>query len=72
MSGVEAPDVSPIRTAPEDYEAALAEQHVREFEMRGKKMGGWLIVARDGLESDEDLAEWVDAGADYAASLPPK
>jgi len=46
--------------------------HVREFEMSGMKMGGWLIVARAGLESDEDLAGWVDAGADHAASLPPK
>jgi TfoX/Sxy family transcriptional regulator of competence genes len=61
-----------VRVAPDDFEAALAEDHVREFEMAGKKMGGWLIVARDGVESDEDLAGWVDAGADHAASLPPK
>jgi len=61
-----------VRLAPGDNDAALAEVHVREFEMSGKKMGGWLIVARDGLESDEDLAGWVDAGADHAASLPPK
>ena len=61
-----------VRTAPEDNESALAEEHVREFEMAGKKMGGWLIVAREGVESDSDLAGWVDAGADYAVSLPPK
>ena len=61
-----------VRVAKEDNAAALAEEHVREFEMSGKKMGGWLIVAREGVESDSDLAGWVDAGADYAASLPPK
>jgi TfoX/Sxy family transcriptional regulator of competence genes len=61
-----------VRVSKEDNEAALAEEHVREFEMSGKKMGGWLIVAREGVETDEDLAGWVDAGADYAASLPPK
>ena len=61
-----------VRVAPEDYDAALAEAHVREFEMAGKKMGGWLIVAREGLETDEELAGWVDAGADHAASMPPK
>ncbi len=61
-----------VRVAKEDNEAALAEEHVREFEMSGKKMGGWLIVAREGVESDDELAGWVDAGADYAASLPPK
>ena len=57
-----------VRIAPEDNEAALAEEHVREFEMSGKKMSGWLIVAREGVETDEDLAGWVDAGADHAAS----
>lgn len=61
-----------VRVAPEDYEAALADEHARVFEMSGKKMGGWLIVAAEGTESDEDLAGWVDAGADHAASLPPK
>jgi TfoX/Sxy family transcriptional regulator of competence genes len=61
-----------VRVAPEDNEAALAEEHVREFEMSGKKMGGWLIVAAGGTDSDEALAGWVDAGADHAASMPPK
>ena len=61
-----------VRVPPEDYDAALAEEHVREFEMSGKKMGGWLIVAREGLETDEELAGWVDAGADHAVTLPPK
>ena len=61
-----------VRLSPEDNDAALEEEHVREFEMSGKKMSGWLIVAREGLETDEDLAGWVDAGADHAATLPPK
>ena len=25
-----------------------------------------------GLETDADLSRWVDAGAEHAASLPPK
>ena len=61
-----------VRVAPEDHAAALEEEHVREFEMSGKKMGGWLIVAREGAETDSDLAGWVDVGADHAASMPPK
>jgi TfoX/Sxy family transcriptional regulator of competence genes len=61
-----------VRIAPEENEAALAEEHVREFEMSGKKMSGWLIVAREGVATDEDLAGWVDAGADHAASMPAK
>lgn len=61
-----------LRVAPEDFEAALAEDGVRQFEMSGKKMGGWLIVERRILETDHELAGWVDAGADHAAALPAK
>jgi hypothetical protein len=61
-----------VRVAPDDHAAALEEEHVREFEMSGKKMGGWLIVAREGVESGEDLAGWVDVGAEHAASMPSK
>ncbi len=61
-----------VRIDPEDNEQALAEPHVREFEMSGKRMGGWLIVENEGTASEKDLAGWVDAGADHAASLPPK
>ncbi len=61
-----------VRIAPEDNDAALSEEGVRPFEMSGKEMRGWLIVAPEALESDEDLAGWVDAGADHAASLAPK
>jgi TfoX N-terminal domain len=61
-----------VRVPPDDHASALEEEHVREFEMSGKKMGGWLIVAREGVETDEDLAGWVDVGADHASSMPPK
>lgn len=61
-----------VRVSPEDNEAALAEKGVRSFEMSGKPMRGWLIVARAALESDEELVGWVDAGTDHAASLSAK
>ncbi|HTI25028.1 MAG TPA: TfoX/Sxy family protein [Kutzneria sp.] len=37
--------------------------------MRGREMTGWLHVV---VDSDEELAEWVRRGVDYAKSLPPK
>jgi hypothetical protein len=42
------------------------------MEMRGKKMHGWLRVGREHVADDATLAPWVERGADYAASLPPK
>jgi hypothetical protein len=53
-------------------DAALAEPHTRLFEMGGRSMEGFIVVAPDGVASDEQLARWVGSGADYASSLPPK
>ena len=61
-----------VRLDPEEYEKAVAEPQVRAFDMTGRPMRGWILVAPEGVESDEELAGWVDAGADFAASLPPK
>jgi TfoX/Sxy family transcriptional regulator of competence genes len=61
-----------VRLGPEESEKALAEPGVRVFDMTGRPMRGWLLVEPAAIEADEQLAGWVDAGADFAASLPPK
>jgi TfoX/Sxy family transcriptional regulator of competence genes len=62
-----------VRLGIEEAERALAEEHVRVWDHHtGRPVRGWLLVAPAALESDEDLAGWVDAGADFAASLPPR
>jgi TfoX/Sxy family transcriptional regulator of competence genes len=55
-----------------DAERALGEEHVRPMDFTGKPSRGMVYVATAGISADADLASWVDAGADYAASLPPK
>jgi hypothetical protein len=63
-----------VRLDPEDAERAAAEDGVRVAEMgpRQRRMKGWVFVSPERLEDDPGLAEWVDAGADFAASLPVK
>jgi hypothetical protein len=62
-----------VRMPADDTEAALRRPHVREFGFPDRKpMRGFVLVEPDGLADDTSLADWVDAGADYAASLPPK
>ncbi len=61
-----------VRLSHEDVEAALAEPHVGPMDFTGKAMRGFITVEPGGLEEDEDLAGWIDAGADFAASLPAK
>ncbi|HYP56099.1 MAG TPA: TfoX/Sxy family protein [Solirubrobacterales bacterium] len=61
-----------VRLGAEDAERALAEPHVRPMDFTGRPMKNMVFVDSRGTASDQDLAAWVDAGADFAASLPPK
>ncbi len=61
-----------VRLDPTDAEKALAEPHTRPMDFTGKPMKKMVYVDAEGTASDEGLAAWVEAGADYAASLPPK
>jgi TfoX/Sxy family transcriptional regulator of competence genes len=61
-----------VRLDRADAEAAQAEEHVGPMEFTGRSMRGFVTVAAEGVEADTDLGRWVDAGADFAESLPPK
>lgn len=61
-----------VRLEPPDAEQALGEPGVREFDFTGRPMKGWLFVGPEAIDGDEAFAEWVEAGADFAASLPSK
>ena len=54
------------------YEEALAMPHVTIFGSPGRPMRGWVLVQPPGIESDEDLAAWIERGIAFAATLPPK
>jgi hypothetical protein len=61
-----------VRLDPGEAEAAMAEAHVRVFDITGRAMRGWIQVGPEATATDEQLAGWVDAGADFASSLPSK
>jgi TfoX/Sxy family transcriptional regulator of competence genes len=62
-----------VRLSEEDAQRALAEEGVRPFEMGGRRQPkGWVLVGGERISDDAGLREWVEAGADYAASLPAK
>ena len=61
-----------VRLDREDAEKALREPRTRPMDFTGRPMKNMVYVDPEGTASDEDLAEWVEAGADFAASLPPK
>ena len=61
-----------VRLAHDDADRALAEPNTRVFDMTGRPARGMVVVSGASVTGDADLAKWIDAGADHAASLPPK
>ena len=61
-----------VRVDPEESDELVASTPAEPMEMRGRQMAGWLRVDTADVASDDELAAWVDRGATYAASLPPK
>jgi hypothetical protein len=61
-----------LRIDPAQADTLTEDPLVRRFEMRGREMDGWLRVAPEAVEGDDDLRRWVDIGLDHAGSLPPK
>jgi hypothetical protein len=61
-----------VRLAADAVESVQAQPGVRPFDLTGRPMKGWLLVAADGHAEDDDLRRWVNRGVAYAASLPPK
>ena len=59
-----------VRVAAEVADAAQGEPGTRPFDLTGRPMKGWILVAPDRTSDEAGLAEWVEAGAGYAASLP--
>jgi len=62
-----------VRLAADETDTALARKHTRVFDLSGgRPMKAWILVEPEGLKTDRALAEWVETGAKYDTSLPPK
>jgi len=61
-----------VRVGPDGTDAALARPHARLFEMTGRPMRGWILVAPAGVKTERQLAAWVSRGVQFARTLPAK
>jgi TfoX/Sxy family transcriptional regulator of competence genes len=61
-----------VRLGPEEASRALAEAYTRVFDLTGRPMKAWVLVEAKGLVENAQLGKWVDRGAKWAGSLPPK
>ncbi|MGD8405958.1 MAG: TfoX/Sxy family protein [Anaerolineales bacterium] len=61
-----------VRVGLENYEAALDVDGTDLFQPTGKPMAGWIIVATDGHQTDEDLKYWIAMALEFVDTLPAK
>lgn len=61
-----------VRVGPDYFAAALARPNVRPMDFTGRPMKGYVFVEPKGYRTAKLLGDWVQRGALFAATLPPK
>jgi len=61
-----------VRLDPEKHDKLLKKPGAKLFDITGKPMKGWLMVAPDGCKTAKQLTAWVKEGIEFALTLPPK
>jgi len=61
-----------LRLGDETAREAMTADHVREFDITGKPMTGWVMVAEKGYEGEKDLKNWLEKAKKFASTLPAK
>jgi len=61
-----------VRVGPDEYEDALIEPHVREFDITGRPMKGWAMVEAEGVENDDQLKDWIKRASKFVRKLAAK
>lgn len=61
-----------LRVGPDAYDALLAEPHIREFDVTGRPMRGWIMVEPEAYEDAAVLGGLIATTLEFVRSLPPK
>ena len=60
------------RLGPDRAAAVLQQPHVGEFDVTGRPMKGWVMIEPEGIETDEQLREWIEESVRFVNTLPKK
>ena len=61
-----------VRLGAEEGDEALKEPHVKEFDITGGPMKGWVLVEPQGVEDDDQLRGWLQRAVKFVGTLPAK
>ncbi|ASP36788.1 TfoX/Sxy family protein [Labrenzia sp. VG12] len=51
---------------------ALSRPHAMQCRPTGRPMPGFIRIEPEGIETDDDLRDWVEMARTYVCALPPK
>jgi TfoX/Sxy family transcriptional regulator of competence genes len=60
------------RLGPEQTADALKEPFVKEFDITGRPMKGWVLIQPGGVRDDEQLKDWIGRAMKFVRQLPAK
>ena len=61
-----------VRVGLENYQAALDKPGADLFKPTSRPMAGWVTVAPESLQTDEDMKYWVELALEFVKTLPAK
>lgn len=61
-----------LRLGEDGAKSALALPFVRPFDITGRPMKGWVMVADEGFKTDDALRDWLNQAVHFVRNLPPK
>jgi hypothetical protein len=61
-----------VRCGPADWPEHLKKPHVREMDITGRSMKGWLLVDAEAIATEKGLGKWLEVSRRFVATLPKK
>ena len=61
-----------LRLGEEAAVAAMEKPSVKAFDITGRPMKGWVMVAEEGIGDDDQMREWLKKAKKFVSGLPPK
>lgn len=61
-----------LRLGEDEAREAMKLPYVKEFDITGRPMKGWVMVDNRGFETDEALKKWLEKAKKFAGGLPKK
>lgn len=61
-----------LRLGEEQAAKALASPYVKPFDITGRAMKGWVMVAQEGFTTDGQLEAWLTQAREFVKTLPAK